>query len=65
MRHLDSDGGEDAEVALLHSHEDEPQIVEVIPCELESPSKILDIVRLYPSAMIIINIEKYFLVRTL
>ena len=48
MSHLYSDGGEDAEVALLHPDEDEPQVVEVIPCQLQSMRKILDIMRLYP-----------------
>ena len=48
MSHLYSDGGEDAEVALLHPNEDEPQVVEVIPSQLQSMRKILDIMRLYP-----------------
>ena len=46
--HLDPGGGEDARVALFNSHEDEPQVVEVIPCQFECTSKVLYIVRLYP-----------------
>ena len=33
--HLDSDGGEYAQVSLLHPHEDQAQVVQIIPCHKE------------------------------
>ena len=42
---LDTDGGEDAEVSLLHAHEDQLEIVEVGRGQRQGAGEVLDRVR--------------------
>ena len=42
---LDTDGGEDAEVSLLHAHEDQLEVVEVGRGQRQGAGEVLDRVR--------------------
>ena len=45
ISHLYSDGGEDAEVSLLHAHEDQLEVVEVGGGQRQGAGEVLDRVR--------------------
>ena len=42
---LDTDGGEDAEVSLLHAHEDQLEVVEIGRGQRQGAGEVLDRVR--------------------